>query len=163
MNSHFAQSGLVFPQFWVFEAIFKVHGQNSQHLFCSICTFYCTQNDRPDLTVSTQKSVWKMTHRGLRYLRKTFSTRGLVWCAVLEYIFANISAQSGSFSKPIFALKPWDRDGRFEYNKRYKRSKDFENFVHLAQIMPQKPKIAGKLELIGKKGFSFSYMWLLNW
>ena len=62
---------------------------------------------------------------------KPFSARGLVWCAVLEYIFANISAQSGSFSKPIFALKPWDRDGRFEYNKRYKRSKkDVENFIH---------------------------------
>ena len=62
---------------------------------------------------------------------KQFSARGLVWCAVLEYIFANISAQSGSFSKPIFALKPWDRDGRFEYNKRYKRSKkDVENFIH---------------------------------
>ena len=28
MNSHFAQSGLDFPQFWVFEAIFEVHGQN---------------------------------------------------------------------------------------------------------------------------------------
>ena len=70
MNSHFAQSGLVFPQFWVFEAIFEVRGQNSQHLYGSVCTFYCTQNDRLNLTVSTQKSVWKTTHPGLRYLRK---------------------------------------------------------------------------------------------
>ena len=38
------------------------------------------------------------------------------------WFFSNISAQSGPFFKPIFALKPWDRDGRFEYNKRYKRS-----------------------------------------
>ena len=38
------------------------------------------------------------------------------------WFFSNISAQSGPFFKPIFALKPWHRDGRFEYNKRYKRS-----------------------------------------
>ena len=70
MNNHFAQSGLVFMQFWVFKAIFEGHGQNSQHLFCSVWTFYCTQNDRLNLTVSTQKSVWKTTHPGLRYLQK---------------------------------------------------------------------------------------------
>ena len=54
---------------------------------------------------------------------KTILTRGLVWHAMLKNIFANISAQDGSFFKPIFALKPWVQDGRFEYNKRYKLSK----------------------------------------
>ena len=74
MNTHFAQSSLVFPpQLLVFEAIFEVHGQNI--FFCSVCTFYCTQNDRPDLTVSTQKSVWKTSHSGLRYLQKCILTR----------------------------------------------------------------------------------------
>ena len=47
---------------------------------------------------------------------------GLVWRAMFKNIFANILAHAGPFFKPIFALKPWDRDGRFEYNKRYKPS-----------------------------------------
>ena len=47
---------------------------------------------------------------------------GLVWRAMFKNIFANILGEGGPFFKPIFALKPWDRDGRFEYNKRYKRS-----------------------------------------
>ena len=81
MNSHFAQLGFVFPQFLVFKAIFEVHAQNSQHLFCSVWTFYCTQNDRPNPTVSMQKLVWKTDHPGLRYLRKTKWGCGLVWCA----------------------------------------------------------------------------------
>ena len=41
---------------------------------------------------------------------------------MFKNIFANISAHGGPFFKPIFALKPWDGDGRFEYNKRYKGS-----------------------------------------
>ena len=57
MKSVFAQLALVFPQFWVFEAIFDACGQNCHKLFYSVCTFYCTQNNRLDLTVSTQKSV----------------------------------------------------------------------------------------------------------
>ena len=28
MKSHFSQSGQVFPQFWVFEAIFEARGKN---------------------------------------------------------------------------------------------------------------------------------------
>ena len=35
---------------------------------------------------------------------------GLVWRAMLKNIFG----KCGLFFKPIFALKPWDRDGRFE-------------------------------------------------
>ena len=35
---------------------------------------------------------------------KTILIRGLVWHAMLKHIFANISAQCGSFFKPIFAL-----------------------------------------------------------
>ena len=74
--------------------------------------------------------------------------------ATLFWFFSNISGQGGPFFKPIFALKPWDRDGRFEYNKRYKRSKkDGESFVHEPQILPQKPKIAGKPDLIGQDGY----------
>ena len=49
---------------------------------------------------------------------KTILVCALVWHAMLKHIFANISAQGGSFFKPIFALKPCVQDGRFEYNKR---------------------------------------------
>ena len=79
--------------------------------------------------------------------------------------FSIISAQGGLFFKPIFALKPWDQGGRFGYNKRYKRSfLKSEIFCHEPRKWPKKPKIAGKLELIGKKGFSFRYLWpLIEW
>ena len=78
---------------------------------------------------------------------------------MLKNGFANFSAHCGPFFKPIFALKPWDRDDRFEYNKRYKQSfLKTENFAHEPQKWPQNPKIAGKIELIGKKGFSFRYL-----
>ena len=87
---------------------------------------------------------------------------GLVWRAMFKNIFANISGQGGPFFKPIFALKPWDRDGRFEYNKRYKQSfYKTEDFSREHQKSPQKPKIAGKPDLIGKNGFSFRHLWLL--
>ena len=71
---------------------------------------------------------------------KVILVRGLVWHAMLKHIFANISAQGGSFFKPIFALKPWVQDGHFEYNNRYKPSKKkYENFVHGRQKSPKKP------------------------
>ena len=61
---------------------------------------------------------------------KAILVRGLVWHSMLKHLFANISAQGGSFFKPIFALKPCVQDGRFEYNKRYKRCKKiYDNFV----------------------------------
>ena len=46
MKSLFSQSALFSPQFWVFEAIFEARGQNFPFLKNSVCTFYCTQNDR---------------------------------------------------------------------------------------------------------------------
>ena len=61
--------------------------------------------------------------------------------------FLNISAQTGSFFKPIFALKPCVQDGRFEYNKRYKPSKkNYENFG------PWTSKITSKTLNCGKTG-----------
>ena len=76
--------------------------------------------------------------------------------------FSNISSQGGPFFKPIFALKSWDWDGRFEYNKRFKWSfYKSEDFFREPQKFPQKPKIAGKPDLIGKHGFSCRHLWLL--
>ena len=67
-------------------------------------------------------------------------------------MFANISANGGPFFKPIFALKPWDGNDRFEYNKGtngvFLKSEDF---AREPQNWPQNRKIAGKLELIWKK------------
>ena len=139
MKSLFAQSGLVFPKFWVFEAIFEACGQNFPIFKNSVCTFYCTLNDRLDLTVSMQKPVWKTEHPGPRYLKnKTKCGCGLDGVPCLKNIFANILAQGSPFFNPIFALKPRDRDGRFEYNKRFKRSFEIsKNFPH----EPQKAKI----------------------
>ena len=39
-----------------------------------------------------------------------------------------------------------------------------EDFVHEPEKWHQKPKITGKLELIGKEGFSFRYLWpIIEW
>ena len=90
---------------------------------------------------------------------------GSAWLTKWKNNFVYILGQDASFFKPIFALKPWDWDGHFEYNKRYKRGKkDVENSVHEPQILPQKPKIAEKLDLIGQNCYSFRYLWpLIEW
>ena len=59
---------------------------------------------------------------------KLFSTGGLVWLTKSQNIFEDILGQVGSFFKPIFELKPWDRDDRFDYhnkatNKFFKKCK----------------------------------------
>ena len=55
MKSLSFQSGLVFPKFWGFEAIFEVHGQHFHISFYSVCTYYCTQNDQLDLMICSQQ------------------------------------------------------------------------------------------------------------
>ena len=95
--------------------------KNFINIFYFICDFYCTQNDRLDHTVSTQKTVFKTNHPGRRYSQKCF----LIWYAKPNHqpimVFLKYLSPR-SFFKPIFALKPCVQDGRFEYNKRYKRS-----------------------------------------
>ena len=117
--------------------------------FKKMCTFYCTQNDRLNLTVSRQKLVWKMSHPGLRYLQKCILTR----------------CTKPNRQPKMFVIKYLSPDGRFEYNKRYKWSKKYvENSVYEPQILPQKPRIAEKLDLIGQNGYSFRYLWpLIEW
>ena len=70
MTSIFAHSIWILQKLSEIEEIFKAHGKNLWILKNSVCTFYCTQNDRLDPMVSMQKSVWKTDHSGLRYLRK---------------------------------------------------------------------------------------------
>jgi len=39
MSGHFAESGLVFPQFWVFESIFELYLQKINFFFTSFAPF----------------------------------------------------------------------------------------------------------------------------
>ena len=48
------------------------------------------------------------------------------------HIFADILGLGADFSKPIFALKPWDWAGRFEYHEPYKRN-DFFSLINAAE------------------------------
>ena len=65
---------LFFPISSIFSAILCFWGSGKKFLIFnnSVCTSYCTQNDRLDPTVSMQKSVWKTNHHGSRYLQKCF-------------------------------------------------------------------------------------------
>ena len=71
MTSIFAHSIWILQKLSEIEAIFEARGKNLRIFKNSVCTFYCTQNDRLDPTVSMQKSVWKTDRSGPRYLRKT--------------------------------------------------------------------------------------------
>ena len=44
------------------------------------------------------------------------------------YVFPNISGPDAYFSKPIFALKPWARAGRFEYHEPYNQKNFFRTY-----------------------------------
>ena len=115
MKSHFSQSGQIFSQFWVFEAIFEARGKNLRIFKNSVCTFFCTQNNRLDLTVLTQKMFFKKE-------------------PPQAYIFAKINLNMARQTKPpannsisqiyqprvghfsnLFLLT--DEDGLFEYNE----------------------------------------------
>ena len=136
MNTRFAPLAHIFPQNGLFWTIFEVIGQILSVLSRSECSFHGTQNDRQDLTVSTQKSVWKTMHPDPRYVQNCFLTFWAKPNRKPKQILVNISGNIGSFYKPIFALKPWDCAGRFEYLESY---------------------------ILVKNGFSFDYLWALEW
>ena len=87
---------------------------------CSIYRVHGIQNNRLDLSVSTQKSLSKKMHRVPRYCTKWPKTAGLVWTLDFWHILLNISGPSAYFSKPIAALKLWAQAGCFEYHEPYK-------------------------------------------
>ena len=71
--------------------------------------------------------------------QKLFSTSGLVWLAKSQNIFEDISGQVAPFFKPIFALKPCNQDGRFEYHKSHKQMEQkFTKFGRILQKWPKK-------------------------
>ena len=129
----------------------------------SECSFHGTQNERQDLTVSTQKSVWKMMHPDPRYIQNSFLTFWAKPNRQPKQILVNILGNIGSFYKPIFALKPWDRAGHFEYHESYILSrKKITKFRHLPQKWSKKSHFAEKSELMVQNGYSFGYLWALK-
>ena len=110
-----------------------------------------------------QKSVSKSDHRGPRNLQNYFST----WHAkpnrnpilfILKYLGLGWSVFQPDFCIETVGLKR-------SFGVQLKVQTEFlksEDFAPEPQKWPQKPKVAGKLELIGEKGFSFSYMRPLN-
>ena len=118
MKSGFAQLALVFPQFWVFEAIFDDFWKFFINIFAPFVTFIVLKTTVLISRFQRKNRFEKRTTLGWDIWEKPLLAGGLVWHAMSKNIFVNISAQGGSFFKPIFALKPWDQDGRFEYNKR---------------------------------------------
>ena len=76
-----------------------------------------------------------------------------------KQILINISGNIGSFYKPIFALKPWDRAGCFEYRESYiLNGKKITKFGHLPQKWTLKSHFAGKSELMVQNEYSFEYL-----
>ena len=120
MKNLFSQSGQVFSQFLVFEAILRLVGfflsfKNS------LWTFYCTQNECLNAMVSMQNWFKKWATPG-RDIWEKQNVVAIWFCVPCLNFFTNISAQGGPFFKPIFSLKAWDQNGCFEYNNRYKWS-----------------------------------------
>ena len=77
--------------------------------------------------------------------------------------FVYISGQDASFFKPIFALKPGDHAGCFEYHESYIQSRDkMTKFGHLPQKWSKKSHFAEKSELMVQNGYSFEYLWALK-
>ena len=88
---------------------------------------YGIQIDRLNLKVSTQKSVLKNTRRVPSYYQKPVQNRHSKLNQQNWHIFADISGLGTYISKLIFALKPWDWAGRFEYHEPH----NLNDFFHL--------------------------------
>ena len=92
---------------------------------CSVYKVHGTQNDRLELTVSTQKKIctgsWDIGHN---VPKSRLPNQTCIFWDVL----ANISGPIAYFSKPILGFKPWAQAGRFEYHKPYKRNNFFFSY-----------------------------------
>ena len=86
---------------------------------------------------------WAVTHSDFLIDPNNIQTPKNLWvqkistaCCLVRFaaFFSNILVQGGLFFKQIFLLKLWIRDHRFEYNKRYKRGKNFKNPKLLALV-----------------------------
>ena len=66
---------------------------------------------------------WKIRTESWDIGQNVSKYEGLVWRPQFGHVLVNISGPNAYFSKPIFALKPWAQDGRFEYHEAYKQNK----------------------------------------
>ena len=100
---------------------------------------YSIQINQLRLTVSMQKLVLKNMHRVQRYWQKCvkFCWFGLE-CWFLT-VFGNKFGLGEYFSKPIFALKPWDWAGRFENHEPYNLNDFFLTYKGVREILRQPP------------------------
>ena len=127
MKTHFAPSAQIFPQkhnFWDKWPNFVIFS-----IAQNVAFMVLKQNDRYDLTVATQKSVWKTMQPDPRYIQICFLT-----------FWAKPNCQPkidlNQYLK-IFALKPWDHASTFEYHEIYIPSvKKWQNFaIYLKKIV----------------------------
>ena len=81
-----------------------------------------------DSRLQRKKRFWKICTESRDIGQNVSNFAGLVWKAEFQHFFGNILGPDAYFSKPIFALKPWVRAGRFEYHEPYNPN-DF--FFHL--------------------------------
>ena len=73
------------------------------------------------------------------------------------HILADISGLGAYFSKPIFALKPWDWAGRFEYHEPYNPNDFFFTNKGIREILRGPPPKLKKLKIKKIKFFLFLY------
>ena len=70
-----------------------------------------------------------------------------------KQFFIDISSNIGSFYKPIFALKPWNQDGRFDYHKSHKQIEIFlQNLAIYLKNGLKKPNLRENLTWSGQTG-----------
>ena len=112
-------------EFSYFIFLWKIHIENDSVPFISEkknsldYRVHCIQIDRLGLTVSTQKTIWKICTEARENGQNVSNFAGLVWKANFWHFFGVILGLGAYFLKLIFALKPWVWAGRFEYNEPY--------------------------------------------
>ena len=73
------------------------------------------------------------------------------------HIFSDISELGAYFSKPIFALTPWDWAGRFEYHEPYNPNDFFSTYKGVIEILRQSPPKLKNLKIQKVAFFLFLY------
>ena len=111
--------------------------------------------------------VFKLTgsisrfHRKYRFRKVCIESRGkgenmsnfagLDWRADFGQFFCNILGLRACFSKPIFAWKPWDRAGQFEYHESYNRNNYFSLIKASEKFWGHYPPKLKRLEIKGRR------------
>ena len=97
MKSLFSQLALVFPQFWVFEAIFEARGENNRFLKTPFVTLI----------------VLKTTASIPRFQCKNRFENGPPWAEILAKMFLNMACQTKPWPHFVFSQLSRPRVVRF--------------------------------------------------